>query len=139
MTAATLLDRLDGVRQAGPGRWMARCPAHQDRSPSLSVRETDNRILVHCFGGCEVGDVLEAVSLELSDLFDRPLQHHYGPVRDRRHRHAAAEALLLLAHESLLVALAAENLANGIAFTDDCRQRLLEAAVAIRRAREAVA
>ncbi|MDP3939374.1 MAG: toprim domain-containing protein, partial [Deltaproteobacteria bacterium] len=50
---AELLPRLDGVRPAGPGRYTARCPAHDDRTPSLSVREGANgRPLFHCFAGC---------------------------------------------------------------------------------------
>ena len=44
MTAATILDRLDGVRPTGDGRWIARCPAHDDRSPSLSIREAERRL-----------------------------------------------------------------------------------------------
>jgi len=139
MTAATLLDRLDGVRANGPGRWLARCPAHEDRSPSLSIREADDRTLVHCFAGCEVHDVIAAVGLTLADLFDKPLDHHRRPFRDRRHQHAASEALKLLAHESLVALVAAENLARGIELGDDGRARLAAAATRIRAAREAAA
>lgn len=88
--AGRLLDRLQRVRQTAPGRWIASCPAHEDRSPSLSIREMDDgRLLVHDFGGCEVGAVLTAVGLQLSDLFEKPLGHsfpasHLGvPARDR--------------------------------------------------------
>ena len=42
-------------------RATARCPAHEDGSPSLSLRLTDDRILIHCFGGCETGAVLKAL------------------------------------------------------------------------------
>ena len=73
MTAVALLDRLERVRQTGPGRWVARCPSHEDRSPSLSIREVDGRVLLHDFGGCETGDVLAALGLSMSDLFERPL------------------------------------------------------------------
>ena len=139
MTAATLLDRLDGVRQAGPGRWMARCPAHQDRSPSLSVRETDNRILVHCFGGCDVGEVLVAVGLALADLFDSPLDHHRAPVRDRRHQHAAREALKLMASESLVVLVAARAIAQGQSLSHRDRERLEDAVMRIAEVRGLVA
>lgn len=77
MTAASrIIDRLDGVRQTGSGRWKARCPAHPDRSPSLSIREMDDgRVLIHDFGGCDTGDVLAALRLELADLFDKPVEH----------------------------------------------------------------
>jgi hypothetical protein len=63
-----LLDRLDGVRPKGPDSWMARCPAHDDRNPSLSVSVKDGRVLVHCFAGCHPDAVLEAVGLTWKDL-----------------------------------------------------------------------
>lgn len=46
--AKVLLSRLDGVKEAGPGKWIARCCAHEDRKPSLSIREVEDRVLVHC-------------------------------------------------------------------------------------------
>ncbi len=63
-----LLDRLDGVRPKGPDSWMARCPAHPDRNPSLSVSVKDGRVLVHCFAGCAPEAVLGAVGLTWKDL-----------------------------------------------------------------------
>jgi hypothetical protein len=70
MSAATLLDRLESVRRTGPYRWLARCPAHKDRRPSLSIRESDAAtVLVHCFAGCDVASIAAAAGLELSDLF----------------------------------------------------------------------
>src|SRR5690349_10346417 len=54
ITAADIVARFDGVRERGPGRWMARCPAHDDSSPSLSIRELDDgTILLHDFAGCD--------------------------------------------------------------------------------------
>lgn len=65
-----LLDRLEKVRREREGQWNACCPAHQDRSPSLAVGETeDGRVLVHCHGGCSVEDVLAAVGLDMTDLY----------------------------------------------------------------------
>lgn len=65
-----LLDRLDGVRSNGVGKWVCRCPAHEDRNPSLSIRMgNDGVILMHCFAGCSTADVAKAIDLDLSDLF----------------------------------------------------------------------
>ena len=70
MTAQTLLDRLTKIRRTGDNQWQACCPAHEDKTPSLSIKETrDGRILVRCFAGCGAADVVEAVGLTLSDLF----------------------------------------------------------------------
>ena len=55
----------DLVRRFG-GTWygtygMCRCPVHDDRTPSLSVRVGDTRLLLKCFAGCDTRDVLSAI------------------------------------------------------------------------------
>ena len=61
-----LLSRLEHVRANRNGTWVARCPAHDDRSPSLSIATGDDgKVLLHCFAGCGAVDVVEAVGLEL--------------------------------------------------------------------------
>lgn len=82
MTATELLQRLDSVRPRGPGRWVARCSAHADNSPSLSIREGERGILLRCFAGCSAGEVVAALGLELKDLFiDSPLPRGSRPTR----------------------------------------------------------
>ena len=72
MTVDEFLGELERVKKSGPG-WIARCPAHEDRSPSLSVREGDDgRILVRCFAGCTVDKVCASLGLRLADLFPGP-------------------------------------------------------------------
>lgn len=68
--AARLLERLDRVRPVGEGKHQARCPAHEDRNPSLSITEKDDGdVLVHCHANCALDDVLAAVDLTRRDLF----------------------------------------------------------------------
>lgn len=84
MSADALLSRLDAVRRTGDGRWIGRCPAHGDKHPSLSVREIDDgRILLHCFSGCSVEEILRAVNLTFDDLFPPrpPRVEGYKPER----------------------------------------------------------
>lgn len=65
-----LLSRLDKVRPAGQDTWAACCPAHEDKSPSLTIRQAaDGKLLLHCFTGCSTYDVLAAVGLTWGDLF----------------------------------------------------------------------
>ncbi len=46
------------------------CPAHDDRSPSLSIAAGDDgRVLVHCHAGCSAEAVVQAIGLEMADLF----------------------------------------------------------------------
>lgn len=79
MSVADVIQKLEGVRQSGPGKWVAKCPAHSDKSPSLSLRETpDGVVLLHCFAGCDPDEVLSAVGLEFSSLFP-PRTSFSGP------------------------------------------------------------
>ncbi len=66
-----VLNLLEGVRQGSQG-YVALCPSHNDNHASLSVAEGDDgRVLVHCFAGCDVADVVGAIGLEVCDLFPR--------------------------------------------------------------------
>ena len=116
MTADTLLSRLERVKRTGAGRWNARCPAHDDRGPSLSVRELeDGRILVHCFAGCDVGQVLGALAMEVSDLYPARTPIGDGGHRSRPERRPfpAPDILRCVAFEALVVAAAAASLMAG--------------------------
>jgi putative DNA primase/helicase len=75
MDVEDILSRLHGVRRNGASA-MARCPAHHDREPSLSVKQGDDgRVLLHCFAGCPAEAVVEAMGLSLSDLFPTDSAH----------------------------------------------------------------
>lgn len=135
MGAETLLARLDRVRKTGPDSWQARCPAHDDRGPSLTIRETeDAKVLVHCFAGCSVHEVVGAVGLEVTDLFP-PRQHQGKP---ERRPFPAADALRAVAFESLVVAAAGSALLAGQPFTPGDRERLFLAVERIQAAASAV-
>jgi hypothetical protein len=87
MTPEVFAERLEG-RRAGEGRWNAKCPAHEDGRASLSIREgRDGRVLLHCFAGCEVLEILTRLGLEWRDLFDDPERYRpvvwRAPKRDR--------------------------------------------------------
>ena len=131
MSVDVLLSRLDAVKQTGSGRWLARCSGHEDRSPSLAIRETqDGTVLVHCFAGCDTEAVLSAVGLTFSDLYPPRLDDH--PRRRERRLFPASDILKAIAHEALVVALAAEDLHRG-ELSDEDHDRLLVAAQRIRQ------
>ena len=140
MSAANkLLGRLDRVRECGTGAWMACCPAHADKSPSLSIRQTgDGTLLVHCFAGCDTGAILKALGLELRDLFPRPLKDRVPPHQRGAHYHACREALRELQRDALLVAIAASDVAAGRPLDNRDLQLLFAAAARARRIAEMV-
>ena len=123
MSADTLLSHLEGVKRTGPGRWLARCPAHPDRHPSLAIRELhDGRVLVHDFAGCTVESVLSAAGLTFADLYPpRAIAHACKP---ERRPFSAADVLRAIAFEATLVSIAATDLARGSSLTEHDRARL---------------
>ncbi len=134
MTADALLDRLDGVKPAGTGCWIARCPAHQDRRPSLSVRElADGRILVHDFAGCSTSDVLAAVGLDFGALHpERAIDHHVP--RERR-PFPATDILRCLAADALFLLVVSNAFLRDERLATSDRARL---AIVAKRTQEAV-
>ena len=72
-----ILDRLPGATETKTG-WSARCPAHEDRTPSLSLKEGDDgRVVLHCFAGCPAKAIMASMGLTMRDLF--PCQHEESP------------------------------------------------------------
>lgn len=137
MSASTLLDRLEHVRQTAPGRWLARCPAHEDRSPSLSIREIDGgRILLHDFGGCSTEDVLAALGLTMSELFPERLPEHSYPASHSSI--PARDLLVILDHETTVAVLILNDIVTRRTANESQVQRLCQAAARIGKARDMV-
>lgn len=132
-----LLSRLSGVRSTGRDRWIAKCPAHDDRSPSMTVRQLpDGRTLMYCFAGCETAAILDALGLTFSDLFPEPLTRESLP--RTRGGIGAHEALQCLRTESAIVAITASDVASGKALSAVDADRAATAAGRIASALEAM-
>lgn len=133
--ADDLLHRLESVRETGRGQWLARCPAHPDKSPSLSVRDIgDGTVLLHCFAGCAAAEVTAAVDLTLADLFPGKPEH----VRPSRRRSPVIHALAAIDQEANIVAVIASDIRQARAIDEATWHRLTTAAARIGAAREAV-
>ena len=78
-TVSLARDRFLAALTAGGYRYreyashtQAHCPAHEDRSPSLTIYSYPGRIRVRCWAGCQDLDVLAALGLSVRDLMDAP-------------------------------------------------------------------
>jgi hypothetical protein len=96
MTIGDVLPLLDNPKQRGT-RWSARCPAHADKSPSLSVTEGDKGILLRCWAGCSLPEICSALRIKPKDLFFDALDTDWRKRKaiaaarvQRRHAEAAA-------------------------------------------------
>jgi hypothetical protein len=133
MSADLLLSKLQRVRRTGPGRWIASCPTRQDRSPSLAVRELDDgTVLLHDFGGDDVGSILAAVGMTFDDLFPAKPGHFSKPVRRPFN---ASDVLALATFEASVAVLVVSDVLRGTA-TEADRDRLLVAAQRLGHAAE---
>ena len=68
MTLEDVLRRFPSARRNG-ANWMALCPAHADKNPSLAISEKNGKILLNCFAGCKKDAICAAAGMEMRDLF----------------------------------------------------------------------
>lgn len=133
-----LLNQLDHFKQTGSGKWLARCRAHDDRSPSLSIKEEGDRILIHYFAGCGVVEVLNAIGLEMANLFPDRMADLYRPT-PKIPKFSTYELFPLLVQEAVILALAwSDVISHGIMSEAD-KQRTQQAFQCVMRLHAEVA
>ena len=127
MIADRILPLLDKVKRKGDNSWLACCPAHNDKNPSLAITEKDGRVLLHCFSHqCDISDIVKAVRLEITDLFPESIKVEGGrPIKKKRF---PAEAILeALADELAITEIGLAVLANGGTLNEKAQARMKEA------------
>lgn len=72
MNIEAFISRLEGVRPAGDGSYMAKCPAHEDSHQSMSVSNGRGKILIYDHANCTPEEIVSALGLKMSDLFSEP-------------------------------------------------------------------
>jgi hypothetical protein len=115
-----LLSRLEKVRGRN-GSWTACCPAHADKSPSLAIRDDGGKILLRCFAGCEVSNIVSAIGMDMTDLFP-PSEPKYPPAP--KVKLFASDLLRVLHMEAQIVMVAAYDMAKGKALSEADTARL---------------
>lgn len=129
---ADVLEHLEKVRKTGNANWIACCPAHEDRSPSLTIHDAgDGRVLVHCHAGCRFDEIVSSSGAGYDAFFPPNVNIMQMPKR----AFPAADVLEAVQFETTLVAVAACNLANGVVLTVEDKERLMTAYHRISEAR----
>jgi hypothetical protein len=128
-----ILSRLEKVKRTGPGNWLACCPAHADKHPSLTLREErDGRVLATCFAGCSFEEIANSTGLGWEPWFPPKPIDYAPPVR---RPYPAGDVLEAMQFEFLVVATAACNMAQGVELTVEDKARLMLAHDRISQAR----
>jgi len=125
----TLLPLLQEVRKTGNDKWIARCPSHEDTTPSLSIKERDDEaLLIYCHALCAPAHIMAAVGLELKDLYPQkmlPANYPYQRSRQKSHREILAD----LREEVLVLSIGFAQLKQGHLLTLEDLDRLDTAAL----------
>lgn len=104
MHTATALERVSDALHSRdcrprsiPSGLQARCPAHEDSTPSLTVgsRDDGRGVVVHCHAGCTAQAIVDALDLRLTDLYDEPRDQPAAPAGDVRYRYVDEQGQLL--------------------------------------------
>jgi hypothetical protein len=139
MNIDNLLSRLQKVKRTGNDSWMACCSAHDDRSPSLAIKDAGNgKLMLKCFAGCETIDILGAIGLDWDDVMPpkEPVQN-IQTVKPRKVDIYATDALKIIRNESRVIAMAAMDITKGRVITDAELARIKLAMERINTASEA--
>lgn len=130
MTLDQLLGRLENVAPRG-SRYLATCPAHADRHPSLQVTPGDTGLLLKCWAGCRVGELCQALGIQQRDLFYDT--HYNNPTRQRPPKPIRLDRIALAFRFELAAldrrlrserVLTATRHLDGFTLTDATRERL---------------
>jgi hypothetical protein len=113
-----LLNQLFKVKKTGSDRWLARCPAHDDRNPSLAIRDCNGTVLLKCFAGCNAHEIVSAIGMNLSDLF--PLSDDPKYIKQTRQGFSAWQLLNALKTDLTRLLIIANDLKkNDLLSVDD--------------------
>lgn len=109
----TILGALKKVcKSSKEGSWMALCPGHEDKSPSLSIRElSDGRVLIYCHAGCEPLEVLDALGLRFEDLFPKSFTN--SAIAPEKRPFNPLEVLVALQDEVIRVYIIGRDMLEG--------------------------
>lgn len=127
-----LLNQLDKVRPTGHGRYIACCPAHSDKNPSLAIRNDNGTVLLKCFAGCSAFEIVSAVGMQLQDLFPQSDEQR-KPIKSP---FPSADVLRCLQREALIITVAAIRIVNGKEIEKSELERAILACNLIRAAYE---
>ena len=128
-----ILSRLQKVKKTGQDKYLAICPSHDDKSPSLAIKVVDDRVLLHCFAGCETADVLGALGLKFEDIMPNQCKGNFPKEKSPFY---ASEILQSTWKEAQITLACALHMSKGHKLCDSDLNRLTVAAARLKHTYE---
>lgn len=117
-----ILNQLQGKKRTGTDRWIAKCPAHSDKSPSFGIKLDNGKIVFNCLAGCSKEAIVSALGIEFNDLFPKDDQFLIdGKPNTSKPKPIiyATEGLEIIRQEAQLVLMGAYAMRNGTLTNND--------------------
>lgn len=64
-----IVSRLERVKWVKPDQVVACCPAHDDDTPSLALRDAGDKVLMRCYAGCTFDEIAAALGMQPREFF----------------------------------------------------------------------
>ena len=129
------VNKLQKVQSRGRDSYVACCPAHDDKNPSLKLDLKGEKILIKCWSGCSTEDILGAVGMHFDDIFpDRPI---YQRSSGKQPALSSADALRIIKYEAMIIWMYGQDLRNKKTPTDEDHNRFTVAITRVKDAMEA--
>lgn len=98
---SNFLNKLNKVQGRGRDSWVACCPSHDDKNPSLKIDIKNDKILIKCWSGCSTEDILGSVGMDFDDIFpDRAIYHRSSGDRPTL---SSSDALRIIKYEAMII------------------------------------
>lgn len=126
-----LLSRLHHIKAKKPNKtgcsqWQALCPSHPDKTPSLTITEcADGTVLVKCWSGCTIDEIVKAIGLELKDLFVQQPDNYTRQYQALNKKICPSKEAI--EHEQLIIQIAQSHLKKSNVLTSTDHQRYQQA------------
>ncbi len=127
-----ILSHFDKVRSTSKNNsYNCLCPAHEDRNASLSIKiAEDGRVLIHCFAGCDIQNILSAVGLTLDDIIPERIDM-LKPVGKAFNPYAILKSIK---DDALFVYMCASHIEKGEQLDETDKEKLLQTVQKLREA-----
>lgn len=131
----SFVNKLQKVQSRGRDSWVACCPAHDDKNPSLKIDLKNDKILIKCWSGCDTESILGAVGMDFDDIFpDKPI---YQRSSGKQPTLSSADALRIVKNEARIIWMMANDIRRNKTINDADHARFLLAMNRVDEAMEA--
>ena len=115
-----LLARFSKVYRSGEGEYQCLCPSHNDRTASLGLKFKEDKMILNCFAGCSMEDIIGSVGLSWADVMPNSIDTEYKPEK----RFNPYSVLKATRQDLLFIAVCAGHVASGKALDKEDSEKL---------------